>query len=168
MALYHRQDVWYSGAMAPYSPRQRIAGVDYGTVRIGIAIGDDETRIASPLETYQRRTAALDAAYFSKLAKQEQLSLFVVGLPVHLSGEESQKSYEARKFAAWLHETTGVPVELFDERFTSAHAEQILMAAELTKKKRKARLDSLAAQIMLTAYLESTSRGETPRGLDDK
>jgi putative holliday junction resolvase len=154
--------------MPVHPPRQRIAGVDYGTVRIGIAIGDDETRIASPLETYYRRTPALDAAYFQKLAKQELINRFVVGLPVHLSGEESQKSYEARKFAVWLHELTGVPVELYDERFTSAHAEQILMAAELTKKKRKARLDSLAAQIMLTAYLESTSRGETPRGLDER
>src|SRR5690348_12721313 len=102
--------------MPVHPARQRIAGVDYGTVRIGIAIGDDETRIASPLETYHRRTPELDATYFQKLAKQEAIHRFVVGLPVHLSGEESQKSYEARKFAAWLHELTGVPVELFDER----------------------------------------------------
>jgi len=154
--------------MAAFKPRERLAGIDYGTVRIGIALGDEETRIAGPFETYHRRTLPLDAAYFQNLAKQEQISRFIVGLPIHLDGNESQKSYEARKFAAWLHETTGVPVELFDERFTSAHAEHILMAAELTKKKRKARLDSLAAQIMLTAYLESTSRGETPKGLDDR
>jgi len=154
--------------MTAFTPRQRLAGIDYGTVRIGIALGDEETRIAGPFETYHRRTLPLDAAYFQKLAKQEQISRFIVGLPVHLDGNESQKSYEARKFAAWLQETTGITVELFDERFTSAHAEQILMSAELTKKKRKARLDSLAAQIMLTAYLESTSRGQTPKGLDDR
>jgi putative Holliday junction resolvase len=163
LALLSKRDP----AMA-FIPRKRIAGIDYGTVRIGIAIGDEETRIGSPFETYNRRTLALDTSYFQKLAKQEAIALFVVGLPVHLSGDESQKSYEARQFAAWLHESTSVPIELFDERFTSSHAEQILLSAELTKKKRKARLDSLAAQILLTAYFESTSRGQTPKGLDDR
>jgi len=59
-----------------------------------------------------------------------------------------------------LTEKTGLPVEFFDERFTSAEAEALLEGANLTKKKRKARLDALAAQIMLTAYLESGARGQ--------
>ena len=154
--------------MSARTPRKRIAGIDYGTLRIGIAIGDDETQIASPFETYTRRTLALDAAYFQKLIKLEQIDLLVVGLPIHLSGDESQKSQEARHFAAWLAETTSLRVELFDERYTSSQAEQLLQSAELTKKKRKARLDSLAAQIMLTAYFESASRDGVPQGLDDR
>ena len=147
-------------------PRGRIAGIDYGTVRIGVASADLETKIASPLDNYTRRSPALDAEYFARLAKEEKIILFVVGLPVHQSGDESAKSVEARRFGAWLTEVTTVPVEFFDERFTSFEAEQYLSGAKLTSKQRKARLDKLAAQIMLTAYLESTSKGDPPRSID--
>jgi len=145
----------------------RIAGIDYGTVRIGIAIADLEVGIAGPYENYNRRSEKLDAQYFSELAKQECFAKFVVGLPVHLSGNESQKSREARQFGDWLEKLTGVPVDYFDERYTSAEAEAILGEAQLTKKKRKARLDQLAAQIMLTAYLEAGAKGQDdPGGID--
>ena len=153
-------------------PSGRIAGIDYGTVRIGIAVTDPDRTIASPLETYTRRNEVLDRERFVRLAKEERLALFVVGLPVHLDGRESQKSFEARQFGEWLTAATGVPVEYFDERFTTHEAELALAGAKLTKKKRKERLDKLAAQIMLAAYLES-SRGASPaagdsiRGLDD-
>jgi putative Holliday junction resolvase len=145
----------------------RIAGIDYGTVRIGIAMADTEVGIASPIANYTRRTAELDAAYFRKLATEERVARFVVGLPVHLDGRESQKSIEARGFGQWLGDITGVPVEFFDERFTSAEAEELLGTAKRTKKQRQARRDQLAAQIMLTAYLESGGHGdEAPRGID--
>jgi putative Holliday junction resolvase len=145
----------------------RLAGIDYGTVRIGIAVTDPEQRMASPLDNYNRRTAALDAQYFRQLAKEERIVRFIVGLPVHLDGHESQKSIEAREFGKWLTETTGLTVEYFDERFTSSEAEQYLAQAKFTKKQRKARLDKLAAQIMLTAYLESDRRSTfVPRGID--
>lgn len=138
----------------------RIAGVDYGTVRIGIATADLSVGIAGPYETYARRSASLDAEYFRSLATEERIDRFVVGLPVHTSGHESQKSLEARAFGEWLGKTTGVPVEYFDERYTSAEAEAMLLEAGLTKKRRKERLDQLAAQIMLTAYLEAGARGQ--------
>ena len=103
----------------------RLAGIDYGTVRIGIAISDADQTIASPLENYNRRNQRLDDLYFTELARQERIAGFVVGLPVHLSGDESQKSHEARQFGKRLQELTGVPVAFFDERFTSAHARTI-------------------------------------------
>lgn len=143
---------------------QRIAAIDYGTVRLGIAVADTEVRIASPYANYTRRGPAGDAKYLRSLVRDEQIKLVVVGLPVHLNGDESQKSYEARQFAAWLTAETGVPVEFFDERFTSAQAEEILLAAELTSKQRKARRDQLAAQILLTSYLEAGSRGNDNPG----
>jgi putative Holliday junction resolvase len=146
----------------------RIAGIDYGTVRIGVAVADLEVRIATPYENYTRRGPAGDAEYFRRLAREERIARFVVGLPVHLDGNESQKSTEARAFGQWLSDTTGVPVEYFDERFTSFEAEQHLLAAKLTKKKRKERLDKLAAQIMLAAWLESTAGQNDVRGLDDR
>ncbi len=145
----------------------RIAGIDFGTVRIGIAVADLSVGIAGPYENYTRRSEKLDAQYFRQFATQENISRFVVGLPVHLDGRESQKSREARQFGSWLAELTGLPIDYFDERFTSAEAEALLEAANLTKKQRKARLDQLAAQIMLSAYLEAGSQSQDcPGGLD--
>jgi putative holliday junction resolvase len=88
----------------------RLAGVDYGTVRIGVAVTDADQKFASPLENYTRRGEAADAKFFQRLAQEERIISFVVGLPVHLDGYESQKSLEARKFGDWLSQTTGVPV----------------------------------------------------------
>lgn len=148
-------------------PSQRIAGIDFGTVRIGVAIGDLEVGMASPHENYTRRNERLDGEYFATLAREERLIRWVVGLPVHLSGSESQKSKEARQFGQWLEALTKVPVEYYDERYTSAQAEELLQNANLTRKRRKARLDALAAQIMLTAYLESGAKGQDdPGGLE--
>lgn len=147
----------------------RVAGIDFGTVRIGIAISDPERRIASPLENYTRRGEKEDARRFRRLVEEEAIRLFVVGLPVHLDGRESGKSQEARRFGQWLTETTGVPVQFFDERFTSHQAEETLLAAQMTKKRRKQRLDMLAAQIMLSAFLECGGEGnEAPGALDDE
>jgi putative Holliday junction resolvase len=151
----------------PIASPGRIGGIDYGTVRIGLAVSDPDRTIVSPLEIYTRRSQPLDAKYFQQLAREERIVLWVVGLPVHLDGRESQKSQEARRFGKWLTETTSLPVEFFDERFTSAQAEEILQAAELTKKRRKKRLDMLAAQIMLTAYLESQCKGQEEPGAID-
>jgi putative Holliday junction resolvase len=145
----------------------RIAGIDFGTVRIGIATADLEVGIAGAYENYNRRNERLDGEYFAELAREERLAKFVVGLPVHTSGEESQKSREARRFGAWLEKQTGVPVEYFDERYTSAEAKEILSGAQLSPKQRKARLDQLAAQILLTAYLEAGAQGnDAPGGIE--
>ena len=145
----------------------RIAGIDYGTVRIGIALASTEIGIAGPFENYTRRSPKLDAEYFRTFAKDERIDRFVVGLPVHLHGGESQKSTEARQFGKWLGELTSVPVEYFDERFTTSEADELLSSRKLTKKQRQARRDQLAAQIMLTAYLESGSKSQpSPESID--
>jgi putative holliday junction resolvase len=146
----------------------RVAGIDYGTVRLGIALSDPGRTIASPHENYTRRGPAQDATRFRRLVEEEEVTLFVVGLPVHLDGGESQKSVEARAFGRWLGDVTAVPVEFFDERFTSVEAEDSLLSADLTRKQRKKRRDMLAAQIILASYLESRDKGAAePRGLDD-
>lgn len=132
----------------------RIAGIDYGSVRIGIALSDPEGVIASPWRSYQRMGEVRDAEFFRRIASEEKIDRFVVGLPVHCDGRESTLSRQARQFARWLERTTGLPVELFDERFTSVEADEALWSAALTHKKRKARRDMVAAQMMLAAYLE--------------
>jgi len=154
------------------TPLGRIAGIDFGTVRIGVAISDASGTIASPLETYVRRDEAQDRRWFQKLVADEHIARFVVGLPVHLDGRESAKSTEARAFGRWLAEISSLSVEFFDERFTTHDAQVFLSDARLSKKKRQARLDKLAAQIMLTAYLERQhtnpdAADEPLRGLDE-
>jgi putative Holliday junction resolvase len=149
-------------------PPGRIAGIDYGSVRIGIAISDARRSMASPLENYQRRDRRQDAERFRRLVAEEDIRLFVVGLPVHLDGRESAKSQEARQFGQWLTEITGVEVQFFDERFSTAEAHALLSEGQLRGRRRKERLDMLAAQVMLAAYLESRpeNRG-APQALDD-
>ena len=139
--------------MSDTKPAGRIAAVDFGTKRIGIAISDPARIIASPYENFDRGSVAHDVQRFMKLVSEEEITLFVIGLPLHMSGDESQKSKEARAFGKWLGEATGVPIEFFDERFSSQEADVVLDAAGATKKKRKLRRDMLAAQVILTNYL---------------
>jgi putative Holliday junction resolvase len=153
---------------SPPAASGRVAGIDFGTVRIGIAISNSGRSIASPYENYTRRGEEQDARRFRRLVAEEEATLFVVGLPVHLDGRESEKSTEARRFGAWLAEVTGVPVAYFDERFTTVQAEQSLLDAQMTRKRRKKRRDMLSAQIMLNAYLESEASAQhDPGPLDD-
>ena len=140
----------------------RLVGIDFGTVRMGIAISDAEHRLASPYENYTCRDQEANGQYFVELIAAENVVGFVVGLPVHGSGEESAKSLEARQFGRWLTEITALPVTFYDERYTTAQAEQMLTTAELTSKRRKKRLDMVAAQIILASYLESSGQDNGP------
>jgi putative Holliday junction resolvase len=129
--------------------------VDHGQVRIGLAISDPDRILASPLTTYERRDDARDAVYFRSLVEEEKVGLIVVGLPLHTDGREGVKATEARTFGAWLKEVTGLPVRFWDERFTTVEAESALWDAGLTHRRRRARRDRVAAQILLQAYLEA-------------
>jgi len=150
------------------NPRTRLLGVDYGSVRVGLAVSDRDRRIASPLTTYTRRGQEQDAHFFRAVVQEEEIARIVVGLPVHLSGVEGQKAAEARGFGQWLAEATGLAVTFYDERFTTVEAESFLLAAGLTNKRRKARRDRVAAQILLQTYLDAGCPDEQPpRALDD-
>ena len=139
----------------------KIAGIDYGNVRIGIAVSDTDRILASPYETYIRKSPDRDAGYFRQLVSEERITRFVLGLPLHLSGDLSEKAKEVIRFGRWLAKATGIDVDYMDERYTSVEAEHILREAQVTSKKRKAHRDKLAAQILLTAYLESGCQGTT-------
>jgi putative Holliday junction resolvase len=133
----------------------KLLGVDYGAVRVGLAISDPDRKIASPLATYERRGRERDADYFRTLVQQEGVVQLVVGLPVHSDGHEGVKAAEARALGTWLAQTTGLPVAYWDERFTTVEAESALWSAGLTHKKRKARRDRVAAQMLLQTYLDA-------------
>lgn len=133
----------------------RLLGVDYGQVRVGLAICDSEQRIASPLAIYKRRDPAADADFFRQLATREEVSGIVVGLPVHMSGDEGGKAKEARAFGEWLSQVTGLTVAYWDERFSTRTADEHLRQAGLSYQRRRERLDKVAAQIILQSYLDA-------------
>lgn len=158
----------------PIPSTGRFVGIDYGKRRIGLAISDAGRSIATPWDVYCPKDERQDAAFFRHLKDEEGVVLFVVGLPVHCDGWESELSQAARLFGQWLESVTGVPVVFMDERFSSKTAEVWLTEAAMTKKQRKKRLDKVAAQIILQAYIETFARRNPtvavswePSGLDD-
>ncbi len=153
MTADHGQDP--AATEPPFPATGRLAGVDYGTVRIGIAVCDPDRILASPVEVYQVRGETRDADYFRRLAEQERLAGFVVGLPIHCDGGESQKSKECREFARWLSDQTRLPVRLFDERFSTAAAKERLSGGRLSRQKKKKQLDAVAALVLLESFLEA-------------
>lgn len=132
-----------------------LLGIDYGTKRVGVAVSDRDQKFSSPLHNHDRHGAQVDERFFRKVVEEYRPVGLVVGLPIHLSGDESEKSREARLFGEWLRKVTGLPLTFQDERFTSFQAEKLLAAAEMTKKKRKERMDKLAAQILLQTFLDA-------------
>jgi putative Holliday junction resolvase len=111
----------------------------------------------------------LDAAFLVELCRTEAVSAIVVGLPMHTDGREGKKAVEARAFGRWVADITKLPVEFFDERFTTIQAERTLLQAGLTHKRRKLRRDRVAAQLMLQGYLEwvggQSAEATTPRSV---
>jgi putative Holliday junction resolvase len=148
-------------------PAGRLAGVDYGRRRIGVAICDAERIICSPLCVHQTvGDRAADAAFFRRLVADESIAGFVIGLPVHADGTDSAMSVEVERFGGWLAACTGLPVVFHDERYSSREAAGMLAGVGLTRGRKKERADAVAAQVVLQSWLESQARGERPRALD--
>lgn len=137
------------------TPKGRLLGIDFGTVRVGLAVSDPDRIIASPLDTLTRGGDAADAAYFTRVVAAEKVVGLVVGLPLHTRGNEGTKAAEARDYGAWLGSVTGLPVVFWDERFTTALADDAFREAKLGHKKRKERRDRVAAVLILQGYLDA-------------
>ena len=141
-------------------PTGRLAGIDYGRRRIGVAVCDARRMLASPLcvrESTGDRQA--DAAFFRALATEEEIVGIVVGLPMHADGRPSDMSAEAERFGAWLGRVTGLPVVFHDERWTSREAAGLLAGTGLSRGRKKERSDAVAAQVILAAWLEREASG---------
>jgi putative Holliday junction resolvase len=150
---------------ADFPAQGRLLGLDYGTKRLGLALSNAEQTIATPLETYLRRDPRQDEKHLQQKVQEYGVVGLVVGLPVHMSGDEGEKAREARAFGQWAAGVTKRPVQFADERYTSIMADEHLQTAQLSPKKRKALRDMLAAQILLQSYLDSPRRGEAPGAL---
>lgn len=133
----------------------RLLGIDYGTVRIGLAMCDESQRWVTPLDTYNRSNERQDEKFLAQLFSREHIRGIVIGLPIHSDGQESQKSREVRAFHLWLARFTDAPCVFQDERFTTAEAKRLLKEAGLNHFQRKKRIDRLAAHLILEHFLES-------------
>ena len=136
----------------------RYMGVDYGSKRIGLAVCDELEISAGPLAQIEGSGAGnlvADALAVAKVAEEYQVDEYVVGLPYNMDGSVGGQGQLCQEFAEMLAQATGKKVHMFDERLTSEAAEAKLLAAGLTKKKRRARTDMLAAAIILQSFLDA-------------
>jgi putative Holliday junction resolvase len=131
----------------------RTLGIDFGLKRVGLAITDPEGMMAFPRPAIIRTTKDKFFEELLTLIQAEAVEQIVVGLPLALDGSDTETTRQARNFAQRLARRTPLPIELMDERLTSAEAEARLKEAGLCGKKRKARLDSQAAVIILETWL---------------
>lgn len=129
-------------------------GIDFGLARIGIALSDDTKFLASPYLTYKRKGDEQDILYFTNLIKEKQVDEIICGLPYNMQGEEQAIAAQTRAFMQLLTNATGMKVTFVDERLSSSMAEEMLSVTEKDWKKRKEKLDAVAASIILQDYLD--------------
>lgn len=129
-----------------------VLAFDFGEKRVGIAVGDFETRIAHPLTTVAAEDSRARFAAIEALIREWRPVWLVVGLPAHADGTEHEISRLARRFAQRLQGRFAIPAELVDERLTSVTAEAMLRETGARSRQRKAAIDALAAQEILRAF----------------
>ncbi len=152
----------------------RILAVDYGKVRMGLAIADSEARIAEPLGTLQRENRNEDMRRLRELAREQNVKEIVIGLPLNLDGTRGAMAEEVERFARRVRKQIGVPMALVDERLTSWEAERVMEEefgkrmktghGSRRKKEEKVSVDSVAAVVILREYLSGATAHATEIG----
>lgn len=131
-----------------------LMGLDLGTKTIGIAVSDVRLKIASARETLKRRKFTLDADYLLQFATRENIFAFVLGLPLNMDGTEGPRAQATRAFVRSMATKTNLPFLLWDERLSSVAAEEAMLEADVSRKKRSERIDAVAAAIILQGALD--------------
>jgi len=135
--------------------RGRILALDLGRKRIGLAISDELGITAQGLETLERTGRREDIELLRRLAVERGVRRFLIGDPLHMSGEASRQGEYTREFARELERKTGIPVVFRDERWTSREAERTLRGSGIANERRKPAIDRLSAVLLLQSYLDS-------------
>jgi putative Holliday junction resolvase len=136
----------------------RIMALDVGGRRIGVALSDSTRILASPLTTLRAQPRERVLAEIAALVRSYEVTDVVVGLPLTLSGEIGPQAQLVQKFAEALQQTLDVPVHQFDERLTTVAAERMMLDLGLKPDQRKARIDEVAASIILQDFLDANRR----------
>ena len=132
----------------------RSLGIDFGEKRIGLAISDPEGRMAVPLTTLERRNDRSAVRAIAEIAQREGVGRLVLGEPVGLDGQRGEAAERARRFGDRLAEVTGLPLRLVNESLTTVEAHERLRAAGVDPRRDPARIDAVAAQILLQEFLD--------------
>jgi len=132
----------------------RYLGLDVGDVRIGVALSDETATLATGLDTIRRVGPRKDVRAVAELARRHEVGEVVTGLPRRLDGELGPQAQKVLAFMDALREVVKVPVVPWDERFTSALANQTLIEADVSRRGRKAVVDKVSAILILQNYLD--------------
>lgn len=143
----------------------RALGLDVGSKTIGLALCNTEGGFASAWDVLQRSGHETDAREVSRRATEEHVEQVVVGLPLELDGRTGRRARAVLRFVETLRADLpeGIGIELWDERFSTAGAERVLLEADLSRAKRKERIDAVAAQFILQGWLDAHVRKENVR-----
>lgn len=141
----------------------RVLGIDVGTHRIGVALSDPTGVIAQSLTVIPRTGWQAALAELRDLVAGHGVERIVVGLPLRMDGTEGDAARQARAFAQRLRAAVGVPVEMQDERLSTAEAERAMVAADVRRERRQMRRDAVAAALILQRYLDGIA-GTRERG----
>ena len=133
----------------------RVLALDLGKRRIGLAMSDELGLTAQGLETLERTNIREDLGKLSQLIAEKNVSLVLMGQPLHMSGHEGRQSEYTRDFAGRLQKATGVAIQFWDERLTTVEAQRVLRQSGIGIQKRAQAVDRLAAVILLESYLDS-------------
>jgi putative Holliday junction resolvase len=141
--------------MSSTSAPGRVIAIDLGTRRIGVAVTDGLGLTAQPLEIIPRRGGQRDLDAIAALVRTHGVGRIVVGLPLAPDGEPGRAAKSAEAFAARLREAIGIPVELVDESFSTVEAEEVLLAADVSRARRREVIDKMAAAVILRRWLDA-------------
>lgn len=136
---------------------QRLLGLDLGSKTIGIAVSDLSLTIASARTTIRRTKFTSDVAQLLKLAEEENTAALVLGLPINMNGSEGPRAQATRAFARNLATKTKLPIVYWDERLSTVAAERAMLEADLSRRKRAAKIDQVAASFILQGLLDRLS-----------
>ena len=135
-------------------PLGALAGLDLGTVTIGVAVSDVLRGVATPLETIKRKKFGLDAAALLALCDRRQVTGLVLGLPLNMDGSEGPRCQATRAFARNLERLTPLPITFWDERLSTVAATRVLLEADTSRKRRAEVIDHVAAAYILQGALD--------------
>jgi putative Holliday junction resolvase len=136
----------------------RVAAIDLGKVRVGVALSDELGLLAHPRPALAGGNQKRLLAELARLARDEKIERFLVGLPLNRRGGEGREALRARKFAQALADATGRQVELVDERMSTVEATRRLREVGISAKKGRSLVDGVAAAVLLQAWLDLTER----------
>ena len=138
--------------------KARLIGVDLGTKTIGLALSDVERRVATPLTTLRRKKVAGDAEALSAQVRQFDAFALIVGLPLALSGDEGPRAQSTRAFARNFARLHPLPYAFWDERMSTVVVERALIANDVSRARRAAVIDQMAAAYILQGALDRLAR----------